>query len=209
MMAVSGWMNGILRPCRCTAGHGWLQAYPCRGGSAADVSSVNFVGGDVRPNSVVVPVDDAGEICLVASQPTDVLVDVTGYFDAGTGLDFVSLEPIRLVDTRERWEHLNPFTDGAKVRGGTTLRIPVAGVRGVPAEARAASVNVTAIQADVTTYVTAFPCGTRPGTSSLNLIPWHGVAANGAMVQLSSGGELCLYVDQPVHLVVDINGVWR
>ena len=191
------------------AGPGWLRAYPCTGASSSDISSVNFVAGDVRPNSVVVPVDGSGQICLLSSQPTDVIVDITGYFVGGAGFDFVPLAPIRLVDTRERWEYLNPFTSGGKVGAGTVLRVQVAGVRGVPGDAKAASVNVTAIQADATTFVTAFPCGARPGTSNLNLIPWQGVAANGAMVQLSSAGELCVYVDQPAHVVIDINGVWR
>lgn len=191
------------------AGAGWLQAYPCGSAGSADISSVNFVAGDVRPNSVVVPVDGNGQICLLSSQPTDVVVDITGYFADGTGFDFVPLDPLRLLDTREPWEYINPFTGGSKVGGGTTLRIPIAGVRGVPADAKAASVNVTAIQADATTFVTAFPCGARPGTSNLNLIPWQGVAANGAMVQLSTAGELCIYVDRPAHVVIDINGIWR
>jgi hypothetical protein len=121
----------------------------------------------------------------------------------------VPLDPIRLVDTRQSWKYLNPFTNGNKVGAGKTLRVKVAGVRGVPADAKAASVNVTAIQADSTTFMTAYPCGTRPGTSNLNLIPWQGVAANGAMVQLNSAGELCVYVDQPAHVVIDINGIWR
>jgi hypothetical protein len=191
------------------AGPGWLRAFPCDSSSASDISSVNFVAGDLRPNSVVVPVGDDGEICLLSSQPTDVLVDITGSFSSGAGLDFVPLDPIRLVDTRERWEHLNPFTNGGKVATGRTLRVQVAGVRGVPAGAKAASVNVTAIQADTTTFVTVFPCGARPGTSNLNLIPWQGVAANGAMVKLNSAGEVCVYVDRPAHVVIDINGIWR
>lgn len=190
-------------------GPGWLRVYPCNGSSSSEISSVNFVAGDVRPNSVVVPVDDDGTICLLSSQRTDVLIDITGYFESGFGYDFVPLEPIRLVDTRERWEYLNPFTEGNRTRAGTTLKVKVAGNRGVPADATAASVNVTAVQADTTTFVTAYPCGTRPGTSNLNLLPWQGVAANGAMVQLSPNGELCVYVDQPAHVVIDINGVWR
>lgn len=191
------------------SGDGWLRAYPCGGTSSPDISSVNFLAGDLRPNSVVVPVGTNGEVCLLSSQPTDVLVDISGYFASGSGLDFVPLDPIRLLDTRERWQHLNPFTNGNKVATGRTLRLKIAGVRGVPKDAKAVSVNVTAVQADTTTFVTAFPCGTRPGTSNLNLIPWQGVAANGAMVQLSSAGELCIYVDRPAHVVVDINGIWR
>ena len=119
------------------------------------------------------------------------------------------LDPIRLVDTRQRWEYVNPFTDGNKVGARQTLRVKVAGVRGVPADATAASVNVTATQADTTTFLTAYPCGTQPGTSNLNLIPWQGVTANGAMVELSAAGELCVYVDRPAHVVIDINGIWR
>lgn len=191
------------------AGPGWLQAYPCNGGSDPGISSVNFVGGDVRPNSVVVPVGADGTVCLVSSQTTDVLIDITGSFEGGTGFDFVPLDPIRLVDTRERWDYLNSFTNGERVGAGQTLRVKVAGTRGVPADATAASVNVTAVRADVTTFVTAFACGNRPGTSNLNLVPWQGVAANGAMVELSAAGEICVYVDQPAHLVIDINGIWR
>jgi len=193
-----------------TSGPGWLQAYPCNGATPPEISSVNFVTGDTRPNSVVVPVADDGTICLLASVSADVLVDITGYFDGAEGLDFVPLDPIRLVDTREPWEYLNPFTrNGARVAGGTTLRLQVAGQRGVPADAKAASVNITAVQADRNTYVTAFPCGSRPDTSNLNLLPWQGVAANGAMIKLDSAGQLCLFVDQPAHLIVDINGIWR
>jgi hypothetical protein len=191
------------------AGQGWLRAYPCTGAGDPDISSVNYLTGDLRPNSVVVPVDGNGDICLLSSQATDVLVDITGYFAGGSGLDFVPLDPIRLVDTRERWEYLNPFTDGDKVAAGTTLRVKVAGVRGVPADARIASVNVTAAQATATTFVTAFACGSRPGTSNLNLIPWQGVSANGAMVQLDAAGDMCVYLDQPAHVVIDINGIWR
>lgn len=191
------------------AGPGWLQVNPCGTASDPDISSVNFTTGDIRPNSVVVPVGANGEICLLASETTDVLVDITGYFDDGAGLDFVPLDPIRLVDTRERWEYLNPFTNGAKVGAGRVLKVKVAGVRGVPADAKSAAVNVTVVRADVTTFVTAYPCGTRPNTSNVNLIPRQGVAANGAMVQLTSAGELCVYVDRPAHVVIDINGIWR
>ena len=191
------------------AGQGWLQVSQCNGTNTPDISSINYVAGDVRPNSVVVPVDGNGEICLLSSQTTNVLVDVTGYFSDGAGFDFVPLDPIRLVDTRQRWEYVNPFTDGNKVGARQTLRVKVAGVRGVPADATAASVNVTATQADTTTFLTAYPCGTQPGTSNLNLIPWQGVTANGAMVELSAAGELCVYVDRPAHVVIDINGIWR
>lgn len=192
-----------------TGSSGWLQAYPCDDAADRDISSVNFGPDDARPNSVVVPVDANGEVCLLASVPTDVLVDITGYFGAGAGLDFVALEPVRLLDTREVWESHNPFTGGDKVTAGRVLRMQIAGERGVPADARAVSINLTAVQADRRTFMTAYPCGTRPDTSNLNLVPDQKVTANGAMVKLNDAGELCIYVDQPAHVIVDISGIWR
>jgi hypothetical protein len=192
-----------------TTGKGWLKAYPCGGTRPEDLSSINFVTNDVRANSVVVPVGSGGRVCFEVLRTTHVIVDITGYFTQGAGLDLVPLDPIRLLDTREYWENINPFTGGDRVAAGRTLRLRVAGVRGVPADAKAASVNITVTQPDQRTFVTAYPCGTRPDTSSLNLLAEHGVAANGAMVKLSSTGDLCLYTNRAAHLIVDINGVWR
>ena len=49
---------------------------------------------------------------------------------------------------------------------------------------------------------------TVPASSNLNITPSQAVTANGAMVKLSNDGDLCLYSPSPVHIVVDINGVW-
>lgn len=135
-------------------------------------------------------------------------MDLTGTFQLGSGLDFLPLQPIRLVDTRELWEYLNPFTNGSKVDAKDTIRIDVAGVRGVPNDAKAVSVNITAVGADARTFVTAFPCGNRPSTSSLNAAAGQSTG-NGTMVRLTTDGDLCVYTNQRAHLVVDINGVWR
>lgn len=192
-----------------TSDGGWLQAYPCNDATDRDISSVNFSRDDARPNSVLVPTDSGGEICLMSSVATDVLVDITGYFSDTGGYEFVALEPVRLVDTREPWVGLNPFTGGQKVPAEHVLRLQIAGERGVPTDAKAVSINMTAVQADRRTFMTAYPCGSRPDTSNLNLTPWQGVTANGAMVELNGSGELCIYVDQPAHVIVDINGIWR
>jgi hypothetical protein len=50
----------------------------------------------VEPNAVVVPVDGSGEVCVSSLVTTDVLVDVTGWFDSG-----LRASPgERIVDTR-------------------------------------------------------------------------------------------------------------
>jgi hypothetical protein len=84
----------------------------------------------------------------------------------------------------------------------------IAGRQGVPANAKAASLNLTSVDAGSNSYITAFPCGARPLASNLNITPQQRVTANGAMVKLSDDGDLCLFSQSAVHLVVDINGVW-
>ena len=50
---------------------------------------------------------------------------------------------------------------------------------------------------------------TRPTTSNVNIVASQFVTANGAMVKLSAGGDLCVYSRPHVHLIIDINGVWE
>jgi hypothetical protein len=78
------------------AGAGWLRVWPC-GSPEPETSSVNYMSaGVVEPNAVVVPVDDSGEVCVSTLTATEVIVDVSGWFDS-------ALQPAggRLIDTRE------------------------------------------------------------------------------------------------------------
>lgn len=59
---------------------GFLQVRPC--GSDDNISSVNYDPGDNRAiaNIVVVPMTDVRTVCVTASAPTDVVVDIYGSF---------------------------------------------------------------------------------------------------------------------------------
>ena len=190
------------------AGAGYLKVYPCGLPAGTEISTVNYAAGEIRPNSVVVPVDDAGRICLRSLVATDVIVDYTGYFSDDTGLDFLPLDPIRLFDSRSTSPTFNESTGGSRVDGGQVIKLQIAGKRGIPAEATAVSLNLTAAEAIDGSFLTAYPCGKRPATSTVNIWPWQGASANGAMVKLSGSGELCVYTLEPVHIIVDINGVY-
>ena len=101
-------------------GPGWLRVWPC-GSAEPTTSSVNYVArGVVEPNAVVVPVDATGEVCISTMTATDVLVDVSGWFETG-----LRAGAGRLVDTRD---------DGATrtVTPATPLRVPVLDRFGVP-----------------------------------------------------------------------------
>lgn len=187
---------------------GFLRVYPCGSTAGAEISTVNYRAGDSRPNSVVVPVDDRGRICVRSLVAADVIVDYTGYFSEADGLDFVPLDPIRLFDSRSTLRTMNETTAGQRVGAGQVVKLRIAGTRGVPATARAVSVNLTATQALSGSFLTAYPCGARPATSTVNVFPSQTAAANGAMVKLSADGDLCIYSLAPVHLIVDINGAY-
>lgn len=59
---------------------GFLTAYPC-GQAPPGTSNLNVAAGAVRANLAAVAVGSGGQVCIVASQPTDVIVDLTGWFD--------------------------------------------------------------------------------------------------------------------------------
>ena len=186
---------------------GYLQVYPCGATSSLQTSTINYLAGEARPNSVVVGTDDQGQVCVRALTDLDIAVDVTGYFANGHGYDFTALDPVRLFDSRKAFSGLNEITSGQRVRGGQVVQLQVAGSRGIPAGATAASVNVTVTDSTAGLHVTVFPCGNQPTTSNLNAGPYQTVA-NGAMVKLSSSGTICLTSLSDTHLIVDINGVW-
>jgi len=186
---------------------GFIRAYPCDQTGTSEVSNVNFEPLENRANSAIVPTSAAGTICVVSNAPTELLVDVAGYFVAGSGFQFTPLLPVRLLDTRSIYTELNPATGSATLSAGQVVQFKVAGTRGVPINAKAVSVNLTAAGASDSGFVTAYPCGTVPTVSNLNFSASTPAIANGALVPLSNG-DLCLFTSSAVHLIVDINGVW-
>jgi hypothetical protein len=188
-------------------GPGFIRVFPCGSPAGSEISSINFGQFEVRANTVVVPVA-SGTVCLQANVGVDVAVDMTGYFGGGGGYQFQPLSPVRMFDSRLPQSELNQATGGAPLSSGQVVRLHIAGNQGVPAQAKAASVNITGVDVGNNSYITVYPCGALPLTSNLNITPQQRVTANGAMVKLSDEGDLCLFSQNAVHLVVDINGVW-
>ena len=65
------------------AGAGYATVYPC-GSLPPNASNLNFVAGQTIANAVVVKVGDGGSVCVFVSQATQLIVDVGGYFPAGS-----------------------------------------------------------------------------------------------------------------------------
>lgn len=172
------------------------------------VSNLNPQPGRARPNLVVTPVAADGTVCLFASNDVELVVDVTGYYSTTSSRRFVPNAPFRFVDTRDRYRaELNIGTGGAPLGAGQVLTVQVAGVRGVPADAKAVSVNVTVTGASGPGFLTAWPCGDRPLASTANYAAGESVS-NAAQLPLSASGQLCIFSQTTAHVVVDMNGWW-
>jgi hypothetical protein len=186
--------------------NGWIRAFPCHL-PEPNVSSVSARAGLVTSTSVIVPTSPDGTICLTSMMPTDVVIDITGWFGSGSGLDFVPVDPIRLADTRSFLAQLNPRRDGQALRAGQVLEVPVAGVRGVPSNTTAVSLNLVALGSRSPGWLRVVPCGSSSNISTLNFSSSSPVA-NGSNVQLSSKGSVCVVGMTTSHVIVDITGIW-
>jgi hypothetical protein len=90
---------------------------------------------------------------------------------------------------------------------GQVLQVPLAGRFGVPGNAVAAVLNVTATDATAEGFLTVYPCaGTVPDTSNVNFVAGRAVP-NQVLVGLA-GGQVCLTANQPVNVLVDVTGYY-
>ena len=186
---------------------GYVTVFAC-GGPRPVVSNLNPQPGRVRPNLVIVPVSADGTVCLFSLQDVELVVDVTGYFSSTSTNKFTASTPFRMVDTRDTARtEVNIGTGGNQLGKGQTLQIQMAGRRGVPSSAKAVSLNLTVTNAGAAGFITAWPCGDRPLASTANFGTGDAVS-NGAQLPLSDSGALCVYSNQAVHVIIDVNGWW-
>ncbi len=187
---------------------GWIRAFPC-GVQESSVSSLNPRVGRARANSAIVPTAADGTICLTSNVTSDVIIDITGWFGDRAGQEFIPLRPLRLKDTRQTHPDLNGGSGPAMLEPGRTLRVQVAGERGIKSDARAASLNIVAAGAWVPGFLVVVPCGQTSNVSNVNFNGDGGAVANGANVKLDSTGAVCVTTSAAVHVIIDITGVWR
>ncbi len=125
---------------------------------------------------------------------------------AATVLELVA--PARVLDTRPGASTVDGESAGTGiVAPGTPVKVKVTDRAGVPADATAVSLNVTATGAEGTGYVTIWPCGEpQPGTSSLNLAAGATVA-NVVVAGIGEDGSVCLAASETsTHLIADVAG---
>jgi hypothetical protein len=185
----------------------YLTLWPA-GQTMPVVSTLNSWDGEVVANAAIVPAGTGGGVSVFAPNPTDVVLDIGGYFDTpsvSTSALYL-VPPCRLVDTR--------LADGPLAGPALTadssrdFPLPTASC-GLPASATAYSLNVTAVPdptVNFLAYLTVWPTGeTQPFVSTLN--SWTGaVVANAAIVPSGSNGSVSVYAHDPTNVILDTNG---
>jgi pseudomonalisin len=183
---------------------GYLTLWPT-GQTQPTVSTLNS-DGRVKANAAIVPSGTNGGVSVYVTNPSNIVLDIDGYFvPAGTAsaLAFYPLTPCRVVDTRNAAGPLG----GPTVAGGTSRNFPLQSSScGIPSDAMAYSLNVTAIPEGSLGYLTMWPSGqNQPLVSTLNA-PTGAVTANAAIVPAGSNGDVSVYVSNPSDVVLDVNG---
>ncbi len=109
---------------------------------------------------------------------------------------FTPLSMFRFMDTRS----------GAPLASGSTTCVQMAGTPSIPATVKAVGINLVAVSPSGQGYLTAYANGTaRPDTSTLNYASGQTIA-NGTIVQVGTGGEICIYVHTSSHVIIDVTG---
>ena len=182
-------------------------------GAPPGTSNLNLTAGETVPNMVLARVGAGGTIRFTYAGFGDmnIIADVAGWFDTGAagsaagGLGFTGLAaPARLMDTR------NGIGDTiGRFQPGDDRVLKVAGIAGVPADAKSVVLNITSGAPRGIGFVTAYPTGqAMPVASNLNVNPGQ-TRANLSVVKVGPDGNIRLAVfETDTDLVVDVFGYY-
>ena len=183
---------------------GWAVAYP-NGTAMPGTSNLNL---DARPGAavpamVVVKPGADGRVAVHVSSSASVIADVEGYFTtadtAGTTGLFTPMAPTRLMDTR--------VDSGRTALGpGAVTNLTLAGKPGIPSDATAVVLNTTVTNSTAGGWVTDYPAGQTPTTSTVNFLAGQ-TKANRSIVTLGTGGAISVQnASGTSDVIIDITG---
>ncbi len=156
-------------------------------------------------NQAIVHFDSDADLIDDTNRPTDD-PDQPGEHDATgfrVGLGYYTVPPCRAFDSR----------NGSPLLNGFTQTVPLAGVCGLPATAKAVAFNLTAVQPNMLGFLRAYPSGSSPGTvSQINFGPGQ-TRSNNGIVGIGADGNVvvsaALSFGGAVHFVLDVVGYFE
>jgi hypothetical protein len=182
---------------------GYVSVWPS-GQTQPGSATLSSPDGRVRSNAAIVAAGNNGAITVFASNTTDVVLDVDGYFLADSSAQqFYPVAPCRVVDTR------NPsgLLGGPLLTGNTSRTFPLpTGSCDLPTSARAYSLNLAVVPRSPLGYITAWATGqAQPLTANLSSVTGT-VTASAAIVPAGTNGSIDVFASNSTDLIVDVNG---
>ncbi len=175
----------------------YLTVYPT-GVTQPGVSTLNAPTGTIVANAAIVPAGTAGSIDVFATDTTDLIVDINGYFAApGTGgLSFYPVSPCRVLDSRQ--------PTGIPFTGTINVNVISSGCSSASA-AQAYVFNATVVPPAPLGYLTLWPQGSaQPVVSTLNAADGY-ITSNMAIVP-ANGNAISAFADAATFLILDTSG---
>jgi len=123
---------------------------------------------------------------------------------------YYPVSPCRVADTR--------INSGGVMGTGQDRTFGIQGVCGIPAGAKAVSLNLTAVGPTGAGYLTLYPSGmAKPTVSTVNFVAGDSAIPNGAIVPLGSaatfsGADLHVFAyagGGTVHVILDVSGYFQ
>ncbi len=187
---------------------GYITVWPA-GLAQPLISTTNARDGRTKASAVIVQAGTGDAVSIYASNTTDVILDINGYFGApgSQTYQFYPMTPCRVIDTR----NANSELGGPPLVGGQPRNFAVLTSSCMPQNVtiQAYSFNVTVVpypSGQPLHYLTVWPEGeAQPGVSTLNNRTATTVA-NAAIVPAGSNGGISVYASDSTELVVDIVG---
>jgi hypothetical protein len=169
------------------------------------VATLNSLDGRIKSNAAIVPAGSGGAISIYTTDTTEVILDLNGYFVEASdtaALAFYPVTPCRIADTRNADGPLG----GPGLAGQKTRSFPIQGTCGIPAAAKAYSLNFAAVPNGPLGYLTAWPAGLpQPVVASLNAVT-GAITANAVIVPAGANGAVDVFATSDTDLVIDTNG---
>ena len=184
-----------------SGGGGFVTVYPCDVG-LPNTSNVNTGGGTPVANLVLARVAGNGQICLFASSPMNLIVDLQGVYGGGGALT-AAAEPRRALDTRNG-------TGGRSMKSSSDPNDPIViDLRSsgrVPGNAQGALLTATVTGTTGGGWLTVYPCDAGlPQASNLNFGGGQTVA-NSVLAKLDGSGRVCVATSARADVIIDVAG---
>lgn len=176
-----------------------VSVYPADFADGPLSSNLNVAPAKAVANAVISKVSAAGDITFSnAFGSVDLVADVQGYYTSGSGMSFVPVPPVRILDTRPGG--LGPNASGP-------FDVAASGSR-----AGAVVLNLTGVSPTSSTFLSLFPSSVSVAvgstSSSLNLDP-HAVRANlttTAIHQVDPLTEIVYNHNGNISILADVSG---